>query len=94
LNGATHLLSGSSLRNSQRDTEDGIGTELALVWSSIKLDQKLVDLWLILDIDVLLDESGTDDLVDIGNSLENTLSSPLGLITITEFDCLVLACGP
>jgi hypothetical protein len=61
---------------------------------SIKLDQELIDLWLILDINVLLDESRADDLVDVGNSLENTLSSPLGLISITELDCLVLACEP
>jgi hypothetical protein len=94
LNGAPHLLSGSGLRNCQRHTEDSICTELSLVWSSIKLDQELINLWLILDIDVLLDESGTNDLVDVCNSLKNTLSSPLGLITIAEFDCLVLACGP
>jgi hypothetical protein len=89
-----HLLSSSSLRNGQRDTEDGVGTELSLVGSSIKLDQELIDLWLILDIDILLDEGGTNDLVDVGNSLEDTLSSPLGLITITELNCLVLACKP
>src|ERR1700730_11271180 len=69
LNGAPHLLSGSRLRNCQRHTEDSIGTELSLVWSSIKLDQELINFWLILDIDVLLDESGTNDLVDVGNSL-------------------------
>jgi hypothetical protein len=93
LNDVSHLLSSGSFRNSQRDTEDGVGTELSLVWSSIKLDQELIDLRLILDIDVLLDESGTNDLVDIGNCLENTLSGPLGLITITEFDSLMLACS-
>jgi hypothetical protein len=70
------------------------GSELALVWSSVKLDQEVIDLWLILDINILLDESRADDLVDVGNSLENTLSSPLGLISITKFDCLVLACRP
>ena len=92
--GMAHLLCGSCLRNSQRDTEDGIGTELSLVWSSIKLDQELINLWLILDIDVLLDESRTNDLIDVSNSLENTLPSPFGLISITEFDSLVLACRP
>jgi hypothetical protein len=92
LNSAAHLLSSCCLRNSQRDTEDSIGTKFSLVWSSIKLDQELINLWLILNIDVLLDEGRTNNVVDVGNSLEDTLSGPLCLITIAEFDCLVLAC--
>lgn len=86
-----YLLSSGSLGDSQTDTEDSIGTQLSLVWGSIKLDQELVDLWLVLDIDVLLDESRADDLVNVGNSLGHTLSSPLGLVSITELNSLVLA---
>jgi hypothetical protein len=88
---ATYLLSGSSLGNSQTDTEDSVGTQLSLVWSSIELDQELVDLWLVLNIDVFLDESRANDIVDVGNSFCNTFASPFGLISIAELNSLVLA---
>lgn len=88
----SHLLSSCSLGNSQRDTKNGICTELSLVWSSIKLDQEIVNLGLVLNVNVLLDERWANDVVDVCNSLENTLSSPLGLVTVAELDCLVLTC--
>lgn len=88
----SYLLSSSSLGNSQRDTEDGVCTELSLVRSSIKLDEELVDLWLVLDINVLLDESGSDDIVDVGYSFRNSLSTPLGRVSISELNSLVLTC--
>lgn len=66
------LLSGASLGNSQGDTEDGVGTELALVGGSIELVQELVDLGLVLNIDVLLDEGGANDVVDVLDGLEDT----------------------
>lgn len=66
------LLSGSSLGNGQGDTEDGVGTELALVGSAVELVQEVIDLSLVLDINVLLDESGANDLVDVLNGLEDT----------------------
>jgi len=66
------LLSGSSLGNSQGDTEDGVGTELALVGGSIELVQELINLGLVLDIDVLLDDGGGNDLVDVLDGVENT----------------------
>jgi hypothetical protein len=66
------LLSSTSLGNSQADTEDGISTEVGLVGSSVKLVKELVDLGLVLHIDVLLDESRANGLVDILDSLEDT----------------------
>lgn len=66
------LLSGSSLGNGQRDTEDGVGTELALVGGTIELVQELVDLGLLLNIEVLLDEGGANDLVDVLDGIEDT----------------------
>ena len=66
------LLSGTSLGNSQGDTEDSVGTELALVGGSIELVQELVDLGLVLNIDVLLDEGGANDVVDVLDGLEDT----------------------
>lgn len=66
------LLSSTSLGNSQADTEDGISTEVGLVGSPVKLVKELVDLRLVLHIDVLLDESRANGLVDILDSLEDT----------------------
>ena len=85
-----YLLSSCSLGNSKTDAENGISTQLPLVWGSIELDQELVNFWLILDIDVLLDESGANDLIDVLDSLGDTLSSPLCLVAIAELDRLVL----
>lgn len=86
----TYLLGGRSLGNSKTDTKDGIGTQLGLVWGSIEVDQEFVNLWLVLDIDVLLDESGANDLVDVGNGLGDTLSEPLCLVAVAELNGLVL----
>lgn len=66
------LLGGGSLGNGQRDTEDGVGAELGLVGGSVKLVQELVNLGLVLDIDVLLDDSRADDLVDVLDGIEDT----------------------
>jgi len=46
---------------------------------------------MICDIEILLNQLGADDLVDILNSLKHTLSSPLGLVTISELAGFVLA---
>jgi len=87
------LLSSTSLGNSQGNTEDGIGTELGLVGSTVKSVEELVDLGLVLDIDTLLDQSGTNGGVDVLDSLENTLAKPLGLVSVTELASLVLTCS-
>lgn len=86
----SYLLSSGGLGNSQGDTEDGIGTQLALVWGTIELDQELIDLGLVLDINVLLDQGRADDLVDVLNGLGDTLSAPLGLVLVTELNSFVL----
>lgn len=85
------LLSGTGLSNGEGDTEDGVGTKLSLVCGSIELDEEVINGLLVLDIDVLLDESWTDDLVDVLNSLKDTLSTPLGLVSVTELASLVLS---
>lgn len=83
------LLTGTSLGNGDRDTEDGVGTELALVGSAVKLDEEVIDLLLRSDRDAGLDELGGDDVVDVVDSLVDTLAHPLGLVTVTELDSLV-----
>jgi len=86
------FLSSAGLGNGQADSEDGVGAKLGLVGGSVEVDQELVDLGLVLDVDALLDDRGSDDIVDVGNSLENTLASPLGLVTVAELTSLVLTC--
>lgn len=85
-----HLLSGTGLGNSHGDTEDGVGTKLGLVGGSIEVDQELVDAALVLDVDVLLDDGRGNDRVDVVNGLGDTLTGPLGLVTVTELASLVL----
>jgi hypothetical protein len=80
----TYLLCSCSLCNGKTDTQNCVGTELCLVWSSIKLDEELINLGLVLDIDVLLDDGGTNHVIYIGNSFCDTLSTPFALISITE----------
>ena len=86
------LLGSTSLGNGQADAEDGVGAELGLVGGAVKLDEELVDRGLVLDIQVLLDESGGDRVVDVGDGLQDTLAGPLGLVTIAKLARLVLAC--
>lgn len=86
----SYLFSGTSFGNSQADSQNGIGTELALVRGTVKPIEESVDLGLILNINVLLDQGRANDGVDILNSLGDTLTTPLGLIAITELNGLVL----
>jgi hypothetical protein len=86
------LLGSAGLGNGQAHTEDGVGTELGLVGGAIEVNQELVDLGLVLDVDVLLDDGGRDDLVDVLDGLEDALAAPLGLVAVAELASLVLAC--
>lgn len=71
------LLGSTSLGNSQTDAEDGIGTQLGLVGGAIQLDEELVDLALVLDVNVLLDDGRSNDLVDVLNGLQDTYGTTL-----------------
>lgn len=90
--GIVYLLGSTSLGNGQTDAQDGVGTQLSLVGSTIEAVEELVDLGLVLHINTLLDQSGTNDGVDVVDSLSDTLATPLGLIAITELAGLVLSC--
>jgi hypothetical protein len=69
------LLGGGGLGHSHGDAEDGVGTNLGLVGGTIELVKESINGGLVLDVKVLLDESGSNDLVDVGNSLGHTWSS-------------------
>lgn len=67
------LLCCGSLGDCHGDTEDGIRTELGLVLCAIELVEELVDSRLVLDVEVCLNQLWSNLLVDIGNSLGDTL---------------------
>jgi len=71
------LVDGTGLGDSHGDTKDGVGTELALVGGSIKLDEEVVDLLLRGDGELGIDECGGDDLVDVLDGLQDTLAEVL-----------------
>ena len=87
------LLGSSGLSNGHGNTEDGVGAELGLVLGAIELVQEGVDGGLVLDVEGLLDQSGGDLLVDVGDSLGDALAAPLGLVSIAELAGLVGASG-
>ena len=87
------LLGSGGLSDGHGDTEDGVGTELGLVGGAIKLVHEVVDGALVLDVKVLLDEGGTEDIVDVGDGLEDALAAPLALVAVTELAGLVGAGG-
>jgi hypothetical protein len=87
------LLGSRSLCDGHGDTENGVGTELLLVLRAIKLVQESINSRLVLDVDGLLDEGRGNGVVDVGNSLCHTLTTPLGFVSIAEFAGLVGAGG-
>jgi hypothetical protein len=66
------LITSSSLGNSKRDTEDGVGTKLTLVGSTIELDEEVINSLLFGNGDLGINELGANNIVNIGNSLEDT----------------------
>jgi len=64
-----HLVSGSGLRDSHGDTEDGVGTELALVGGTVELDEEVINLLLGGDGELGVDQSRGNDLVDVLDGL-------------------------
>jgi hypothetical protein len=87
---AAYLLGGTGLGDGQRNTKDGVGTKLGLVGGTIQLVEESINSRLVLDIEVLLNQSGSNDSVDVLDSLGDTLAIPLGLVAISELASLVL----
>lgn len=68
----TDLVSGSSLRNGHGDTEDSVSTKLALVLSTVELNEEVVNLLLGGDGKFRVNKGGSNNLVDVLNCLEDT----------------------
>lgn len=83
------LLTGTGSGSGDGDTEDGVGTELGLVLGSVELKEELVKGSLVLDVELGVNNGGGNDLVDVLDGLENTLSSPLGGVLVSELESLV-----
>ena len=66
------FLGGTGLGDCQTDTENSIGPKVGLVRGAVKLDQELVHFGLVLDINVLLDNGRSNNVVDVCDSLQDT----------------------
>ena len=87
------LLGSRGLCDGHGDTENGVGAQLGLVLRAIELVEEIIYGGLVLDVELLLDEGGGDGVVDVADSLGDTLTIPFGLVSITEFAGLVRAGG-
>lgn len=88
----TNLLCSSSFCDSQRDAQNGVGSQLGFVWGTVKLNQEFVDLGLFSNVEVLLNHGRGNDLVNVLDGFEDTLASPFGFIPIAELYGFVLTC--
>ena len=75
----------------QRDTQDGIGAELALVRRAVQRNQRKVDPALVARIDAL--QRPADFRVHVLDGLEHTLAAEALLVAIAQLDGLVDPCG-
>lgn len=83
------LLSGTSTGSSKRDTKDGVSTKLALVLGTVKLEEEVIESTLVSNVEVGLQNGRSNDVVDVGDSLQDTLATPDLGVTVTELKSLV-----
>ena len=86
---SSHLFSGTGFRDGHGDTENGVGTQLALVRGTVQLDQQVIDLLLLSNSQTRVDQFLGDDVVDVGNGLEHTLADVGRLVVVSQLDGLV-----
>ena len=82
---------GRRLGAGQRDAEDGVGAEPALVGRAVEIDHDLVDLDLLFDRHV--GQRLEDLAVDGGDRLLHALAEIARLVAVAQFDCLMRAGG-
>ena len=83
-------LSCSSLGNRERNTEDSVSTEVRLGRGAVELDHLLVDSPLLESIHS--DDCGSNDIVDVLDSLENALAAVALGIAVAKLKSLVFTC--
>lgn len=86
----THLGSSGSLARRHRNTEDGVGTEGALIRGTVELVHELVELGLVDWVDLGFDDLWCNHIVDVGERLGHPLAVPVGLVPIAELESLGL----
>lgn len=87
------LLGSTSLGNSQRHTQNGVGAELALVLGAVQLDHKVIDGCLIDHIQIGLDQLGAQGVVDVTDSLQHGLAVVVGLVIVAQLQSLMDTSG-
>src|ERR1019366_5654386 len=70
-----------------RDAQDGVRTQLRLVWGPIELDQGRIDPGLVFGIPA--DQVRSDLVGDVGDGLEDALAAEAGLVAVAELDRFV-----
>ena len=75
---------------SEGNAEDGVSAEVALGCSAVKFDHGLVNSSLLEGAHA--DDCGSDLLVDVGDSLEDTLSAITLGVSVTEFEGFKFTC--
>ena len=83
------MYAGRRFCHCQRDSKDGIGSQLCLIWRAIQFDHDLVQGDLISGIKS--DNGFANGLIDITHSVKHTFSTVAALIIIAQLDCLVSA---
>ena len=79
--------------NSHGYTKNSIGTQFCLVLRAVEFVQESIYGGLVFDIKLLLDESRSNGVIDICDSLGYTFATPLGFVSIAEFAGLMGASG-
>ena len=70
--GRNTLLSSTSIEGSDGNTKNGVGAKLALVGSTVEFDEEIIDILLGSNLEAGLDKLGGDNVVYVGNGLEDT----------------------
>ena len=78
--------SSCSLCVGKGDGKDGVGAEVLLERSAVLLEHDVIDAALILR--VLTDKSRSENLVNVLNGLQDTLSAETALVAVTELESL------
>ena len=81
----------SGFRSSQTHTEQRIGAEVALVFRSVEVDERVVDSNLVKDVHAT--ELLGDGHVDVGDRLLDALAEVTAFVPVSQLYGLVYACA-